>query len=291
MGFVAMLQEVSQEELREKILHTWMTAREEGFLGILPLIEHPFGLAFLTLDKPVYFLFLGTIVTFLILFIGSRSLSRRPAVYQVIVEEIYGFGRNQLGGQLGEEGKKWFPYTLSLFVFLLVLNLIGLIPGSYPVTSNITFTAGLAILTLILVQYQGIRSHGLGGYVGGWVPHGLPNNIFSKLLLTPLLFVIEAFSRIISQPLTLALRLYANILAGHLIIFVFLSLIIYFGVFSIAAPISFVAALVFYAFEVFIAVLQAYIFAILTQLYIELAMFGEGGEEGDARSAQEAPAA
>jgi len=291
MGTLALVQEVSQEELRHEILHTWETAQEEGFLGILPVVEHPFGLSFLTINKPVYFLFLSAIITFLILFIGSRLLRNRPGAYQVIVEEIYGFGRNHLGGQLGEEGKKWFPYTLSLFVFLLVLNLVGLVPGSYPVTSNITFTAGLAVLTLILVQYQGIRSHGLTGYVGGWVPHGLPNNILSKVLLVPLLFVIEAFSRIISQPLTLALRLYANILAGHLIIFVFLSLIIYFGVFSIAAPISFVAALVFYAFEVFIAILQAYIFAILTQLYIELAMFGEGGEEGEARTAQEAPAA
>jgi F-type H+-transporting ATPase subunit a len=279
---MAIVQEVSQEELRHEILHTWETAKESGFLGILPVIEHPFGLSFLTIDKPVYFLFLGTIITFLILFIGSRVLSHRPAAYQVIVEEIYGFGRNHLGGQMGEEGKKWFPYTLSLFVFLLVLNLIGLIPGSYPVTSNITFTAGLAILTLILVQYQGIRSHGLGGYVGQWVPHGLPDNALGKVVLTPFLFVIEAFSRLISQPLTLALRLYANILAGHLVIFVFLSLILYFGPISIAAPISFVAALVFYAFEVFIAVLQAYIFAILTQLYIELAMFGEGGETSHA---------
>lgn len=293
MGTLALMQETSQQHLREEILHTWSSATHEGAFG-LPLIESPFGIEWLTIDKTVYFLLFGALLTFAIMFVGSRLLKSRPGAYQVIVEELYGFGRNQLGGQMGEEGKKWFPYTLSLFVFLLVLNLVGLVPGSYPVTSNITFTAGLALFTLVLVQFEGIRSHGVGGHLKNWVPGGLPQNLVGRLLLTPFIFVVEAFSRVVSQPLTLALRLYANILAGHLVIFVFLSLILYFGAFSVAAPLSFIAAVVFYAFEVFIAVLQAYIFAILTQLYIELAMFGEEGEEeapSEAPAAQAAPAA
>jgi F-type H+-transporting ATPase subunit a len=189
-------------------------------------------------------------------------------MYQVIVEELYGFGRNHLGGQVAEEGKKWFPYTLSLFVFILVLNIMGLFPGSYPVTSSISFTLTLALLTFILTQFEGVRRNGLFRYLKSLVPPGLP----AKPIMVPFMAFIELVQEF-SKPLTLGMRLYANILAGHLIIFVFLSFILYFGTFM--AVISVPAAVVFFAFEIFVAVLQAYIFAILTQVYIELAMFRE----------------
>ena len=81
----------------------------------------------ISITKAIWFLWIGAAVTFLVLFIGSRLLKNRPGAYQVIVEEIYGFGRKWIGGQMGEEAQKWMPYTLSLFVFLLTLNLIGLI--------------------------------------------------------------------------------------------------------------------------------------------------------------------
>jgi len=189
-------------------------------------------------------------------------------MYQVIVEELYGFGRNHLGGQVAEEGKKWFPYTLSLFVFILVLNIMGLFPGSYPVTSSISFTLTLALLTFILTQFEGVRRNGLFRYLKSLVPPGLP----AKPIMVPFMAFIELVQEF-SKPLTLGMRLYANILAGHLIIFVFLSFILYFGTFM--AVISVPAAVVFFAFEIFVAILQAYIFAILTQVYIELAMFRE----------------
>jgi F-type H+-transporting ATPase subunit a len=204
------------------------------------------------------------------LFIGSRLLKNRPGAYQVIVEEIYGFGRKFLGGQMGEEAQKWMPYTLSLFVFLLVLNFIGLFPYSYPVTSNIAFTVVLAILTFILTQYEGFRRNGVVPYLKSFVPPGLP----WKPLMVPFMWFIEVLGEF-TKPLTLGMRLYANILAGHLIIFVFLGLILYLGTF--VAFVSVPAALLFYAFEIFVAIIQAYIFAILTQVYIELAMYA--GEE------------
>jgi F-type H+-transporting ATPase subunit a len=169
---------------------------------------------------------------------------------------------------MGEEGRKWFPYTLSIFVFLLTLNIIGLFPNSYPVTSNISFTLALAVLTFILTQYEGFRRNGPVRYLKSFVPPGLP----WKPLMVPFMWFIE-FLQEFTKPLTLALRLYANILAGHLIIFVFLSFILYFGTFM--AIISVPAAVIFFAFEIFVAVLQAYIFAILTQVYIEMAMFRE----------------
>ena len=262
MTATLMLARLSQDEVRERILHTWESAKHSW---VIPLHIGPVDIS---INKAVWFLWIGAVVTFLILFIGSRALRDRPGAYQVIVEEIYGFGRNNLGGQVGEEGRKWFPYTLSIFVFLLTLNIIGLLPNSYPVTSNISFTLALAALTFILTQYEGVKQNGLVPYLKSFVPGGLP----WKPLMVPFMWFIE-FLQEFTKPLTLALRLYANILAGHLIIFVFLSFILYFGTFM--AVISVPAAVVFFAFEIFVAVLQAYIFAILTQVYIELAMFRE----------------
>jgi F-type H+-transporting ATPase subunit a len=255
------LAQLSQEEVRHKILHTWESAKHSW---VIPLHIGPIDVS---INKAVWFLWIGAAITFLILFIGSRMLKDRPSTYQVIVEEIYGFGRN-LGGQVGEEGRKWFPYTLSIFVFLLVLNLIGLVPNSYPVTSNISFTLTLAVLTFILTQYEGFRRNGPVRYLKSFVPPGLP----FKPIMVPFMWFVEVLQEF-TKPLTLGLRLYANILAGHLIIFVFLSFILYFGTFM--AVISVPAAVIFFAFEIFVAVLQAYIFAILTQVYIELAMFRE----------------
>jgi F-type H+-transporting ATPase subunit a len=256
-----MLAQMSQDELRDKILHTFESGKHAW---AVPLHLGPIDLS---ITKAVWFLFFGAAVTFFILFIGSRLLKGRPGAYQVIVEEIYGFGRN-LGGQVGEEGRKWFPYTLSLFVFILTLNLIGLIPNTYPVTANISFTLVLALLTFMLTQYEGFRRNGAGTYLKSFAPPGLP----LKVVMVPFMWGIEILGEF-TKPLTLGMRLYANILAGHLIIYVFLGLILYFGTF--VAIISVPLAVVFYAFEIFVAILQAYIFAILTQVYIELAMFRE----------------
>ncbi|HKZ26609.1 MAG TPA: F0F1 ATP synthase subunit A [Rubrobacteraceae bacterium] len=266
MGTLALIQ-VSQEELQKEILHTWQDSKESGIFGI-PVIDLHLGPVDISINKVIWFLWIGAAVTFLILFIGSRLLKDRPGAYQVIVEELYGFGRKQLAGQMSEEGQKFLPYTLSLFVFILVLNLIGLIPNSYPVTSNISFTLGLAIFTLIIYNFVGIRRNGLGTYLKSFVPPNMP----AKPIMVPFMFFVEGLQQFVTQPLTLGMRLYANILAGHLIIFVFLGLILYFGVVSVVPLLTLPMAIVFYAFEIFVAVIQAYIFAVLTQVYIELAM-------------------
>src|ERR687897_659475 len=179
MGTLALMQ-VSQEELQKQILNTWEEAKHSWEI---PLHIGPIDIS---INKIILFLFIGAAVTFLILFIGSRLLKERPGAYQVIVEELYGFGRN-LGGQVGEEGRKWFPYTLSLFVFILVLNLIGLVPNPYPVTANITFTLVLALLTFILTQYEGFRRNGAGTYLKSFAPPGLP----LKPIMVPFMWGIE----------------------------------------------------------------------------------------------------
>lgn len=259
MSATLALLQLSPEELTKEIVHTW-AAGQHAYVHL-----SLFGMD-ISITKAVAFMWLGAAITFLILFIGSRILKDRPGAYQVIVEELYGFGRNQLSGLIGDEGKKWFPYTLSLFVFLLVLNLIGLVPNAFPVTSSISFTLMLALLTFVIVQIEGIRYNGFGGYFAAFVPPGLP----LKIVFVPFIFIIEVISEL-SKPLTLALRLYANILAGHLLIFIFLGFILYFGLPMVV--ISLPLGVILYAFEVFVAILQAYIFAILTQIYIELAMY------------------
>ena len=264
MGTLALAQ-LSQKELQKEILHTWEEAKHTWEI---PLHIGPVDIS---INKIIWFLWIGAAVTFLVLFIASRILKDRPGAYQVIVEELYGFGRKFLAGQTGEEGMRYLPYTLSLFVFILVLNLIGLIPGSYPVTSNISFTLVLALFTFFIYTYVGIRRNGVGTYFGSFIPPNMP----LKPIMAPFMFTIEGLQQFVTQPLTLGMRLYANILAGHLIIFVFLGLILYFT--PALALVSVPVAVVFWAFEIFVALIQAYIFAILTQVYIELAM--HAGEE------------
>src|SRR5918994_1340641 len=187
MGSLAIIQELSQEEIRHQILHTWESASHEW---VIPLHLGPIDIS---INKGVWFLFIGAAITFLIMFLGARYLKDRPGMYQVIVEELYGFGRNHLGGQVAEEGRKWFPYTLSLFIF---------------------------------IQFEGVRRNGLGTYLKSLVPSGLP----AKPIMVPFMAFIELIQEF-SKPLTLGMRLYANILAGDLIIFFFLSFIFYFGTF------------------------------------------------------------
>jgi F-type H+-transporting ATPase subunit a len=252
-----MLAQLSQEDIREKILHAWEANHE----WVIPIQIGPLDLS---ISKATWFLFIGAAVTFFILFIGSRILKDRPGAYQVIVEDTFNFGRNHIGAQQGEEGRKLYPYTLTLFIFILTLNLIGLVPNSFPVTSSISFTFTLAILTFLITQYYGFQRNGAGGYMKSFAPPGMPT------VMIPFIWSLE-FLQQFTQPLTLGLRLYANILAGHLLIFVFLSLILTFG--TPTAALSVPVAVVLYAFEIFIAVIQAYIFAILSQVYIEQAMF------------------
>ena len=260
-GIVTLAQGVSQEELQKEILSTWSEAKSSW---VIPIQVGPVDLS---INKIIWFLWIGAAITFLILFIGSRALKDRPGAYQVIVEELYGFGRKFLAGQMGQEGMKFLPYTLSLFVFLLVLNIIGLFPGSYPVTSNITFTLVLAVATLIIYNFVGIWRNGAKTYFASFVPPNMP----AKFIMAPFMFFIEALQQFVTRPLTLAVRLYANILAGHMIIFLFLGFILYLGAF--VAIVSVPVTVVFFAFEIFVAAIQAYIFAILTQIYIELAIY------------------
>jgi F-type H+-transporting ATPase subunit a len=204
--------------------------------------------------------------------LATRRSRLVPSGLQNLMESIILFLRNNLVlGTMGVEGLPWFPFVATLFLFILTCNLLGLIPGSFTATSNINVTAALAIMVFLAVQVIGMGKHGLIGYLKGFIPGGIP------LWILPIMIPIEIISQF-AKPFSLAIRLFANMLAGHGVILVFLFLILsfksyLFGVLPLAGVV------VMSAFEIFVAGIQAYIFAILAAMYIGAAIHIEHQKE------------
>jgi F-type H+-transporting ATPase subunit a len=165
-----------------------------------------------------------------------------------------------------EHTDTYLPYFLTLFFFILTCNLIGLVPGAHAITANITVTAALATCTFLLIQFAGVKEQGALSYVKHIVPGGVP------LALWPVLFAIECFG-MLAKCISLAIRLFANIIAGHIVSLAFLSLIFIFAETSKVvglgvAPAAVGLALFVYTMDVLVALLQAYIFTMLTALFV-----------------------
>jgi len=166
---------------------------------------------------------------------------------------------------LGKAGDKYLPYFLTLFFFILILNLLGMVPHyGRTATANIAVTAGLALLTFLLINISGIREQGLVHYVQSLVPHGLP------FWLVPVIFVLEVLG-LFTKALALCIRLFANMIAGHIALLVIVSLIFIFKSIWIA-PASVGAAVALSVLEVFVCFLQAYVFTLLTALFVGAAV-------------------
>jgi F-type H+-transporting ATPase subunit a len=168
---------------------------------------------------------------------------------------------------VGHHGEKYAPFILSLFFFILFANLLGLIPYGSTATGNISVTATLAIITFVMVELAGIRTLGKGYFktIFYW-PHGQPFVI--NALLTPLMTPIEIFGKF-TKPIALAIRLFANMTAGHIVVLSLIGLIFTFGSY-VLAPVPLLMALGIMVLEVFIAFLQAYVFALLASVFIGL---------------------
>ncbi len=192
---------------------------------------------------------------FLMLAMRGRSLV--PTRVQSIAELSYEFVANMVRENVGQEGMKYFPFVFTLFVFVLTLNLLGLVPYSFTVTSHIIVTFALAALVFIVVNLIGFARHGMG-YLRLFVPEGVP------WWLMPLIVPIELISYLI-RPVSLSVRLFANMMAGHTMLKVFAGFVISLGVFGIA-PLLFTVA--FTGLEFVVAFLQAFIFAVLTCIYL-----------------------
>ena len=204
----------------------------------------------------------------LIMIWGTSRRSIVPGRLQSLAEMAYEFVAELLTGVTGKEGMTFFPLVFSLFMFVLVANFLGLIPGAFTVTSHIIVTAAFAALVIGTVIVYGVAKHG-SHFLGLFVPSGLP------AALLPFIVLIEVIS-FLSRPVSLALRLFGNMLAGH----VALKLFGYFtigmlgagGAYAMLAPLPLATAVALTALEFLVAFLQAYVFTILTCVYLNDAL-------------------
>jgi F-type H+-transporting ATPase subunit a len=189
---------------------------------------------------------------------GMRQRALVPGKLQSVAELGYEFIAGMVRDNVGDEGKKYFPFILSLFIFILFCNILGLVPYSYTVTSQIVVTFAMAAVVFIGVTIIGVVRHGWH-FLSFFAPKGVP--LWLLFILVP----IEVFSYLI-RPVSLSVRLFANMLAGHTMLKVFGGFVVAMGLLGGWAPLAFIVALT--GLELLIAFLQAYVFAILTCLYL-----------------------
>jgi F-type H+-transporting ATPase subunit a len=191
-----------------------------------------------------------------------------PTRMQSVSEIVYDFIASMLREATGLEGIKFFPLVFSLFIFVLVANFLGLFPYFYTVTSQIAVTFALAALVVLTVVFYGFFHHGLG-FFKIFVPSGVP------FILLPFIVVIE-FISFLSRPISLSVRLFANMLAGHITLKVFAGFIvsmIHLGAFGVCASIvPLILTVAITALEFLVAFLQAYVFTVLTCMYLNDAL-------------------
>jgi F-type H+-transporting ATPase subunit a len=227
---------------------------------IIPL--HLFGTDVSFTNASLFMLIVVLAACWLML-IGTSSRSIVPGRLQSAAEMTYEFVASTVRLSAGNEGMRFFPFVFSLFMFVLFSNLIGLIPYTFTVTSQIVVTFALAALVIGMVIVYGLVRHGMH-FLGLFVPSGV-----SPFLL-PFLVLIEIIS-FISRPISLSVRLFANMLAGHITLKVmggFVATLLGAGAYAVIAPLPLAATVALTAFELLVAVLQAYVFAILTCVYL-----------------------
>jgi F-type H+-transporting ATPase subunit a len=185
-----------------------------------------------------------------------------PGRLQSVAEISYEFVAYMVKETAGADAMRFFPFVFTLFLFILVLNLLGMVPYSFAVTSHIIITFALALFVFLGVTIIGFIKHG-AGFLKFFVPSGVP------MVLLPLLVVIELISYLI-RPISLSVRLFANMMAGHTMLKVFGAFVVALGALGGWAPLAFLV--VFTALEVLVAFLQAFVFAILTCIYLNDAL-------------------
>jgi F-type H+-transporting ATPase subunit a len=212
------------------------------------------------------FIIVGVTAAFLLLSTSGRRLV--PTRMQSMAELAYEFVAGTVRQTAGTDGMRFFPLVFSLFMFVLFANLIGMIPGAFTVTSHVIITAALALLVISTVIIYGIMKHGTHWFAL-FAPSGLPKAIL------PVIVVIEVIS-FLSRPISLSLRLFGNMTAGHIALKVFAGFVVAMagagalGMVGAVLPVFMITALT--ALELLVAVLQAYVFTILTCIYLNDAL-------------------
>ena len=239
--------------------------------AVKPLVPLHIGHYDVSFTNQALWMFIVVGVASLFLYIASTSRSLVPTRMQSIAEVWYEFTADMIRSAAGEDGLRFFPFIFTIFVFVLLSNFLGLIPGSFTVTSHIAVTFSLAAVVIITVILTGFITHGIG-FLKLFVPK-------APILLLFLLVPIEIIS-FLTRPVSLSVRLFANMLAGHTMLKVFAGFVIalgatlvtskpWFGPLAVA-PMFLIVAIT--ALEILVAALQAYVFAILTCIYLNEAL-------------------
>ena len=204
------------------------------------------------------FMLISAMSIILLLFVGTKKKSLIPSKIQIITEMCYSFIAKMINDTAGSNAKPFFPFIFTLFMFVLFCNMVGMLPYAFTVTSHIIVTLMLATVVFIGVTIIGFIKHGFK-YLELFVPKGVP------VALLPLIVIIEIISYL-SRPVSLSVRLFANMMAGHTMLKVFGGFVISLGLLGGWLPLSFSVALT--GLEILVAFLQAYVFAILTCIYL-----------------------
>ena len=225
-----------------------------------------FGLDVSFTNSALFMIIAIALIAFVMIYgTGARLLV--PGRLQAAAEIVYEFVVDTVVSTAGRDGLRFLPLVFSLFMFVLVCNFIGLIPGAFTVTSQVVVTFAFAMLVILTVLVYGIARHGTH-FFGLFVPSGVP------VLLLPLIVPIEVIS-FLSRPISLSMRLFANMLAGHIALKVFAGFIVMLiaaGGWAALTPLPMIMIVALTALEFLVAALQAFVFAILTCIYLNDAL-------------------
>lgn len=223
----------------------------------------PVGAAVGFTQSNLHMVIAGALIVTLMM-VGMAPRAMVPGRLQGLAESAYGFIDDMLLAQVGPEGKPFFPFVFTLFMFVLFGNMLGLFPYAFTYTSHISLTLTLALVVIVLVTVVALAIHGRK-FFGYFMPEGAP------LWLAPLIIPVEIVSYL-SRPISLSVRLFANMMAGHVMLKVFATFVVMLGGLGTLGPVLSIMPLAInvalVGFEVLVAFLQAYVFAILTCIYL-----------------------
>ncbi|PZP41612.1 MAG: F0F1 ATP synthase subunit A [Azospirillum brasilense] len=229
---------------------------------LIPVLG-PVGRAVGFTQSTAHMLLAVGLISALMLF-GMRRRAVVPGRLQALAEIFYEFVEGLVIGQVGQEGRRYFPFVFALFMFVLFGNMLGLFPYAFTYTSHIAVTFGLAVLVFLTTTIVALVLHGKK-FFGYFFPEGAP------LWLAPIIIPVEIVSYL-SRPISLSIRLFANMVAGHVMLKVFATFVVLIGSFGalgfLGALLPMAVNVALIGFEVLVAFLQAYVFAILTSIYL-----------------------
>ena len=228
---------------------------------VKPIAQLSAGGMDISFTNSALWMVITAVVITVFMVIGMRKRELVPGPWQSLAETSYEFIGNMIKDNVGDEGRKFFPFIFTLFMFVLFGNLLGLLPYSFTFTSHIIVTAVMALVVFVGVTLVGIAKHGLH-FFSFFVPSGVPG------FMIPIMIPIEVVSYL-SRPVSLSIRLFANMMAGHTMMKVFAGFVFTLGVAGVAPLLMDV---VLTGFEVLVAFLQAYVFTVLTCLYLNDAL-------------------